>query len=231
MAMKTAELLRTLPQIRLNDRIAIFGRTGTGKSILAHSLFRSIPIPQTEHQAETRPFWRMCIDVTDSIFDDAATFYDPSAIPWEVSFSLRFVPDVANLSQSIDELYVGIMLHGDCWTWLDEANEVSTSHSTVPGLRRVLLQGRKFQIGHCAVTPRPVDISRSIITQSEHLFVFPLTDPKDRARVAENVNLSPDDFDARMGSLDNYGYLWYSVRDDALFEMPPLPLEEVRTLE
>jgi hypothetical protein len=229
--MKNAELLTTLPIIRLNDRIAIFGRTGTGKSILAHSLFRSIPIPQSEKQAEERPFWRLCIDVTDSIFDDALTFFDSSQIPWGQSFSLRFVPDVSDLVRSIDDLYTQVMLHGDCWVWLDEANEISTSHSTVPGLRRVLLQGRKFQIGHCAVTPRPVDISRSIITQSEHLFVFPLTDPKDRARVAENVNLLPDDFDMRMSSLENYGYLWYSVRDDSLFEMPPLPEQEVLTLE
>jgi hypothetical protein len=219
-----------LPQIRLNDRIAIFGQTGTGKSILAHYLFKTTPV---RLPTEKRPsgFWRICVDVTDTVFDDSLTFFDPAAVPWSESASLRFVPDVDTMEEQIDELYLQIMYHGNTWIWLDEANEVSTAHRTIPGLRRILLQGRKFQIGHAAVTPRPVDITKSIITQSEHLFLFPLIDLDDRTRIAKNVGLTQDEFDAEMARLEPYGYLWYSVRDKMMLSMPALPLEDVKKLE
>ena len=139
----------SLPTLRLNDRIAIFGRTGTGKSILAHVLFRTIPIPRTEEEAEEElaQFWRICVDITDSIYDDALPFFDPGNIPWNESYSLRFVPDpIQDMEAQINILYLEVMAHGRCWVWLDEANEVSSAHRTIPcgepgavGLSRVFL--------------------------------------------------------------------------------------------
>lgn len=219
-----------LPQIRINDRIAIFGMTGTGKSVLAHHLFASIP-NKLPTEKDPTGFWRICIDVTDSVIDDSLAFTDPLNIPWEEGSSLRFVPDVNTLEASIDSLYVSIFSHGSCWVWLDEANEVSSAHKTIFGLRRILLQGRKFQIGHCAVTPRPVDITKSIITQSEHQFIFTLVDSDDRNRIAKNIGLTLDEFDLVMARLPKFAYLWFSIRDQTLFEMPPLPNDVVAQLE
>jgi hypothetical protein len=221
-----------LPDIRFNDRIAIFGQTGTGKTILAHYIFRTVKV---RLPSDKRPEgqWRLCIDVTDSIFDDALAFYDPLNIPWDLSSSLRYVPNMSSTEseQDFNDLYLGIMAHGDVWVWLDEANEVSSAHKTIPGLRQVLLQGRKFQIGHCAVTPRPVDISRSIFTQSQHLFIFPLTDNDDRTRVAKNIGLEPDELEEVMATMPDFGFLWYDVRSRTLLELPPIPFEVVEELE
>lgn len=222
---------RTLPEVRLNDRMAIFGMTGSGKSVLAHYMFRSVPnkLPTDKNPLG---FWRMCIDVTDSVIEnDALTFYDPYNIPWDQAASLRFVPNVESLEEDINVLYTGVMNHGSCWIWLDEANEVSSAHKTIVGLRRILLQGRKFQIGNCAVTPRPVDITKSITTQSEHHFCFPLVETDDRKRVAKNFGMELDEFDEVMSSLDDFAYLWFSIRDKTLYEMPPLPEEVVMKLE
>lgn len=209
--------------------MAIFGMTGSGKSVLAHYMFRSVPnkLP-TE---KTAGFWRLCIDVTDSVVDDAVTFFDPQQVPWDEASSLRFVPNVENLEDDINLVYNEIMLHGNCWVWLDEANEVSSAHKTIVGLRRVLLQGRKFQIGNCAVTPRPVDITRSITTQSEHHFIFTLIEQDDRKRVAKNVGMELDEFDVMMSELPPFGYVWFSIRDKTIFEMPPLDEEIVNKLE
>lgn len=215
--------------MRLNDRLAIFGRTGTGKSILAHYFFKLLPLNKTKDGIPTN--WRLCIDVADSVIDDALTFFDPTNIPWEQSGSLRFVPNVETMEADLNALYLNCMDQGSVWIWLDEANEVSTSHKTIWGMRRTLLQGRKFQVGHCAVTPRPVDISKSIITQSEHFFIFPLTDSNDRKVIAQNIGMSTDEFDETMASLDDFGYLWFSVRQGLLLEMPPLPIEIVEKLE
>lgn len=209
--------------------MAIFGMTGSGKSVLAHYMFRSVPnkLP-TE---KTDGFWRLCIDVTDSIVDDAVTFYDPVNVPWAEASSLRFVPDVEDLENQINEVYNQVMLHGNVWVWLDEANEVSSAHRTIVGLRRVLLQGRKFQIGNCSVTPRPVDITKSITTQSEHHFIFTLIEQDDRKRVAKNVGMELEEFDAMMSELPPFGYVWFSIRDKTIFEMPPLDYEIVSKLE
>src|SRR5574337_209725 len=152
-----------LPEIGLNDRVAIFGGTGTGKSVLAHSLFNSIP----------PGWWKIIIDVTDSIMaPEALTFYDPTNIPWDKvalekddkpigSWAMRFVPDInSSLNDQISELFLQMYAHGVCWFWLDEANEISTAHNTAFGLRKVLLQGRKAYIGGSSCTPRPKDISK-----------------------------------------------------------------------
>lgn len=220
----------TLPEIQLNDRIAVFGRTGTGKSILAHYMFKSIPV-RLPTESNPKAFWRICVDVTDSVVDDALVFFDPLNIPWDEAASLRYVPNVETMETDIDNLYLSAFFHGSVWLWLDEANEVSTAHRTIPGLRRVLLQGRKFQVGHCAVTPRPVDINRSIITQSEHLFIFPLTDTDDRTRIAKNIGLDSEEFEDTMAALPDFAYLWFDVRSGTLFTMPPLPLEVAMSLE
>jgi ABC-type dipeptide/oligopeptide/nickel transport system ATPase component len=219
-----------LPEVRLNDRMAIFGMTGSGKSVLAHYLFQSVP---NKLPTEKNPmgFWRMCIDVTDSVIENSLTFEDPRNVPWDEAASLRFVPDIGTLEESINAVYEEIMNHGSCWVWLDEANEVSSAHRTIVGLRRILLQGRKFQIGNVSVTPRPVDITKSITTQSEHHFIFTLIEQDDRKRVAKNIGLELEEFDEVMAGLEPFGYLWFSIRDKTIYEMPALPEEIVAKLE
>src|SRR5438067_7070097 len=93
-----------LPRINTNDRIAIFGQTGTGKSIYAHYLYKTIKV---RLPTEKRPKgqWRLIVDVMDSIYDNALTFFDPSDIPWMESPSLRYVPDIDHIERDINTLY------------------------------------------------------------------------------------------------------------------------------
>lgn len=212
----------TLPSIRLNDRIAIFGGTGTGKSILAQVMYRSIP----------QDWWKIVVDITDSVIEpEALTFTDPDKIPWEDSTLLRFVPNVdETLEDQINRLYLNIFYHGACWVWLDEANEVSSAHRTAFGLRKVLLQGRKAFVGHAACTPRPADISKSIITQSQYLITFRLIDFDDRQRMARFIGLTLDEFDEIMARLGEHEYLLYDVRNNTLIQAPAVPREIVDSI-
>lgn len=212
-----------LPQIALNDRVAVFGGTGTGKSVFAHVLYSTIP----------EGWWKLIVDITDSVNDPTAlTFFDPLEIPWDKSFSLRFVPDItADMDLQISELFLSIYAHGICFVWLDEANEVSDAHKTAFGLRKVYLQGRKAYVGVVSCTPRPKDISKSIITQAQYLVIFPLVDYDDRSTIAKNIGMTPAEFDDMVADLGDYEYLFYDVRNRDLWRMPPLPYELVDRLE
>ena len=205
----------SLPQIRLNDRIAIFGGTGSGKSILAQVLYRSLPIK----------WHKIIIDITDSIIEPTAlTFYDPLNIPWDKAWNLRYVPDIsADLEEQINAVYYNIFYHGACWVWLDEANEVSTAHKTASGVRKVLLQGRKAYVGHAACTPRPADISKSIVSQAQYIITFALVDFDDRARMARYIGMTVDEFDQVIGQLGEHEYLFYDVAYRNLYRVPAVP--------
>ncbi len=208
-----------LPEIRLNDRVAIFGGTGSGKSILAQVMFRSLPVE----------WWKLIIDITDSIIEPTAlTFYDPTEIPWDKAYNLRFVPDIdLDLEEQINALYLNIFYHGACWVWLDEANEITTAHHTAFGLRKVLLQGRKAYVGHLSCTPRPADISKSIVTQSQYLITFALVDYDDRIRVARYIGMTADEFDSEISQLQEHEYLLYDVAYRNLYRVPAIPAEVV----
>src|SRR5487761_1936121 len=93
-----------LPIIAPNDRVAIFGGTGSGKSVLAHVLFNSIP---------NEGWWKIIIDITDSInAPEALDFFDPYEIPWDKSFVLKFVPDISqSLDEQISALFLGMYAH------------------------------------------------------------------------------------------------------------------------
>jgi hypothetical protein len=208
-----------LPEIALNDRIAIFGGTGTGKSILAQVLYRSMPLK----------WHKLIVDITDSIIEPSAlTFYDPNDIPWKDAWNLRFVPDIDNnLEEQINVLYLNAFFHGACWVWLDEANEVSSAHRTAFGLRKVLLQGRKAYVGHVSCTPRPADISKSIVTQAQYLITFPLVDFDDRIRMARYLGMETPEFDEAIGALGEYQYLFYDVANRDLYRVPAVPTDVV----
>lgn len=210
------------PEPAYNDRIAIFGGTGSGKSILAQVLYRSLP----------QRWWKIIVDITDSIIEPGAlTFYDPNDVPWKEAWNMRFVPDISSdLELQIDALYLNIFLHGACWVWLDEANEISTAHHTAWGLRKVLLQGRKAWVGHLACTPRPADISKSIVTQSQYIITFPLVDFDDRNRVARYIGMNWEEFDEMMAQLGPYEYLMYDVNSRDLYHMPAVDAEIVEKI-
>ena len=212
----------TLPEIRLNDRVAIFGGTGSGKSILAQVMFRSLPVK----------WWKVIVDITDSIIEPTAlTFYDPYEIPWDKAYNLRFVPDIdADLEEQVNALYFNVFYHGVCWIWLDEANEITTAHHTAFGLRKVLLQGRKAYVGHLAATPRPADISKSIVTQAQYLITFALVDFDDRQRMARYIGMTVDEFDVEIQQLGEYEYLFYDVAYRNLYRVPAVPADLVESI-
>lgn len=220
-----------IPSILRNDRIFIDGQPGSGKSVLAHVFFRSVPLPQDAEMAKIEPQWRLCVDVTDSIIDPAFTFFDPGKIPWDKSFSLRFVPEITQIVSQLDVLFAGLRAHGSCWTWIDELNAISSSHTTPVNVLWAALQGRKFGVGLCSTTPRPRGVNPAFYGSAQHLFSFLLTDPNDILHVASSFGVTPGEMRELLYSLPPYAYIWYDVRSRTRYIMPPLDPDLVAILE
>lgn len=214
----------SLPSLSANDRVSIFGGTGSGKSVFAHYLYRRIP--------ENRGWWKVIIDVTNSIDDPFALPLLPyQQIPWDKGWNFHFVPDLmGDLEAQVNFVYLECFRHGLVTIWLDEGNEVSTAHHTVRAVRTVNLQGRKNLTGQIMATPRPADISVSFFSQAQLVIVFNLATENDRKRVAGNFGMSLAEFDEEMFALPQYGYLMYEVTTHRLWRMPPLPKDIVNRL-
>jgi energy-coupling factor transporter ATP-binding protein EcfA2 len=154
--------------ITRTDRLAFFGQTGSGKSELARAMFAGMATP------------RIVIDVKDDLaakLPGIPTVQSPTeAMHHE---TVRAVPVEPSDEAWYAAIYDAALARGETLIWLDEANEVSNSNYIPRSIRRFILQGRSRQCGHFACSPRPADINPTFAAQSQHLFLFWVTHPRD----------------------------------------------------
>jgi hypothetical protein len=215
--------------------IIAVGRKRQGKSHLARRLFDSYPYDS------------MILDVTGDIWADFVadgTADDPNVKlvkltaplparlpePDEEGRRQVFVisPDMGD-ADAMDDLdrCVGLaMRRGRMLLWIDEVGIVSPVGQTGPNMRRYLHHGGHHFMTGIACGPRPVLIDPLQLSQADHAFVFPLSNPADRRRVADSIGWDPKAFDAGVQGLKKYEFLqWSADNGNELLHMPPLPPE------
>lgn len=222
--------------------VFISGKKGQGKSVLARRLFDSYP------------YDRLVLDVTGDL---SADFSDqgvkvkrltPDAMPLTFPHDPEggrvtavLAPDMGDEATAMDQMDRALGLALDnrrTLVWVDEVGALTRAGRTPPNLRRALHHGRHRQLFLLLCGPRPIDVDPLCISQADCVATFKTPNPRDRARIAENIGWPPAKFDQAVHALATHEYLWFDSTDDSeqILHMPPLPrrnadMEEVATGE
>ncbi len=207
-------MARILP----NDRLLLVGKTGSGKSTLAAYLFGELRVQRVI--VDPKGEWRV---------RGAALARAPAQLEaaLERYGLVRYVPRSGD-REEWEEVYRLLFERRRIFVWTDEAYSVSEANWQPRGLRLMQTQGRALGIGHMVCTQRPRNLSRELVTEAEHFFVFtpPLTG-SDLDDVAREMGLEREELRAALLELPEHGFLWYDRRLGETTVCQPLP-EELR---
>ena len=205
-------------RVRFEDRLFVVGATGSGKSTLAEQVVRGIPGP------------RLIFDPADSTLTDlpgARTVHGPrnagrdllagevhralSAARADGAEVLRYVPGDPTNPAETDAVYAWAFDRFPLFVWLDEAGIAAPATGAPKQVSRYLVQGRKRRLGHLACHTRPVEVARNLIAQSQHVAIFEIPHPDDRAMLAKVIGLPVPVLERELAHLPKYGFLWWDV--------------------
>lgn len=184
---------------------AILGTTGSGKSTLGAWIMSRMPFHR-------RP--QFIIDYKgEEIFAKLKRIRELAVhetLPSEPGlYIIRPRPDMVD---DVENWLYRLWEHGDAGLYIDEGYLVPDK----AWLRNILAQGRSLGITVITTSQRPVDVSRSVFTESSYISVFRLNDKKDLQRVGE---FTPS------GMLENrlpdYHSFWYSPKHHKADDLRP----------
>lgn len=161
--------------IQPSHRAAIVGRTGSGKSTLARVLagaYRSLVVIDPKHGVE---------------LPGTVTVHTPAEFRrlWPQKARRVIVrPDPVEVWDHADEVIRRVMAYGRTALLVDEAVDLAPSSRIVPAYKRALVQGRSLSLPVISCSQRPRDLYNTVLSESEHLFVFDLQLDTDRRKMA-----------------------------------------------
>jgi hypothetical protein len=188
------------------QRLAIVGRTGTGKTVAAlwHLSKRNLERPWV---------------IYDFKGDDNIARIERArsvGLDWIPSRNDRGIfvvrPSPADVD-AVDAQMWALWERERCGVFLDEGYLANNE-----ALQAILTQGRSKRIPAIVLTQRPAWVSRFVFSESDFYQVFPLNDKRDRQTIA---TFSPIEPDAKRLP-DFYSY-YYDVGRDRLYTFKPVP--------
>jgi energy-coupling factor transporter ATP-binding protein EcfA2 len=197
-----------------NDRYAVVGKTGSGKSqftvILAYMFANSLPTPWQVWWIDTKNVkedlkllrsWGACNGASDT------DMQRPGALNNFLYFRIKPTQgfSVVDLAQSkIAEAYE----RGHVIVVVDEYTQVVPSdRSEGYGLQDVHARGRGKNVGLIGLTQEPVYVPRKLLSQASHLILFTVTYEADKKYLRNfNKNYVPPQEQG-----DKYGFYWSHI--------------------
>jgi hypothetical protein len=205
-----AEIVRLRSPFRLpgpRDRLAIIGRTGSGKTHFASWVLSHANWP-------THPWI-----VVDYKKDDIL-----AGLPAEeIRVDERRLPRHGGLyvvhpgpqdAEKIDGLLWKIWRQGHTGLYVDEGHILPDSES----LQAILTQGRSKSIPAIILTQRPKWVNRFVFSEADAYSVFHLNDRRDQLTVQEFTPI-----DMKKIKLEPHHSFYYRIADNQLFRMNPVP--------
>jgi len=207
-------MANTMAKLSPNDRIAIVGKTGSGKTQLA------IVIASYFAQALSAPWEVWWID-TKGVEEDIKKLVDWGAVNGASdkhqkragglrNFKYFCIESVqgysvvdqaqAKMQEAYDRTHVIVVV--------DEYTQVVVSNRT-PGyaLKDVFTRGRGRNVGLIGLTQEPVNVPRMLLSQASHLVLFTVTYPYDITYLRKlcGVYTPPQE------QGDDYGFYWSHI--------------------
>jgi hypothetical protein len=181
--------------IKSDERVFVAGMTGSGKSFLSQTLLmktRSLIVVDSKNSMNN---WNL----------QEITVENVEKFQRGEPMRLRVVDN--------DDAYTLMEIaykRGNCTVYFDETTAVIPNPRKYPKIiTDIWTRGRSINVRGWAVTQRPVDIPKILLTEANHVFLFRLNSIDDRRRMAsqmgEQVLELPD---------TKYGFWYYNTENN-----------------
>lgn len=192
-----------MPNIQSNHRVFFTGKTRSGKTTAARIISSKLN--------------RLIVfDPKNQIDNDEWNLEDATDATWQAlddgeEIRMRVVPPVENVDLFWIEQLTKVFEAQNCTLYIDELYMIVPPGTKSPAILSALwTQGGGLNIGVWSCSQRPTLIPLFAISESEHWFMFRLTNLDDRQRMASFMT------DAVIAPIkDKHGFWYMSVDDDA----------------
>lgn len=199
--------------IRTNDRVSIYGKTGTGKT----ETFIKLMYPQYPRLV----FWDVKRENGNIPHDIMVT--NPKDLKKVIDKNNKILYQPKSIETSdFDEVCQIIFEAGNIALYVDEVAAVSSTNKIEYYHKLIMTQGRSKGIGIVNVSQRPKDISNILISESEQFLIFTLTLDPD---IKKLENIIGKDVAEEIRFLKYHYFLYYNTRDNIGRLFQPIGLE------
>jgi hypothetical protein len=214
--------------IGYGQRVASVGMNGSGKSELLRFLFSQLNVRRA--LVDSKGEWRLPgvqrVTLTAQTLDEARAEIDERV---DLAAPLIHVRPAwlgqPGSKEQLAALYGALdRIRGPLTVWTDEAYAVSSSTWAPPGLLELQVGSRARGHGHFVATQRPRNVAKELLTEADHVFLFPPLDTEDLRESRRGMPFLDQDRAVTLGrELPRYGYLWADRREGAVTVFDPLP--------
>lgn len=206
--------------------ISIFGKTKSGKSKLALSIFKTYPGDRVviDVAGDDGPWGDGVIELTGTVADGQLPdkwpsyrrTFDDDGRPKPMT--LRYVPDAgsATFAEDIDRVIGMAYDKENACILIHEIGVVAPVNQVQPNMRRLLMHGRHHQVTAICCGPRSKEINHLVLGQARLMMIFELQMQGDRDRIADNIGWDKKAFSDGVEELRRHEYLLF----DAGMEKP-----------
>lgn len=190
--------------IKTNERLAIAGKTGSGKTYLARYLTRRIKRLVVCDSKGTLQDWNL-YDYDERAARRSLEKGEPARIR-------VLAPITDDPGAYWDDIFQWAFEIGDLTIYIDEAYAITPPGKRAPTyLNACFTRGREFGIGVWTSTQRPTWIPLFMLSESDHFFMFRLTLADDRRRMAEFMT---DEVLQPIPAADRHGFFYMPATED-----------------